>query len=86
MSKIKSLLFEAVDDIYETIPSEVSLKDDYYGMRYMRVAQLPPKDLEDVVDYAIAVYITKLGDVKHQEFLEESKRYLRELIIEQILD
>jgi len=84
MSKINNFLMEAVDDICETIPTEVSIHDEYTGTREIEIIQLSPADLEDVVDFAIKRYISKLGDVQHQELLEQSKWYLRELIIEQL--
>ena len=85
MSKINEFLMEAVDDICETIPTEVSIHDEYTGTREIEITDLSRVDLEDVVDFAIKAYIGKLGDIQHQELLEESKLYLRELIIEQLM-
>ena len=84
MSKIKNFLLEVVDDICETIPTEVSINDGHYGTGEIKITDLSPVDLSDVVDFAIKRYMGKLGDVQQQELLEDSKVYLRELIIEQL--
>jgi hypothetical protein len=81
MAYLKSYLYEVSEEIYENIPKEVTLETGTYEL-----TELSEYDLEKIVDYAVNRYVDKVYDVVKQEMLEESKMYLRELVIEQILN